>query len=268
MVKILVLGDIFGRPGREIVKKYLPELKAELKPDLTIANAENLSGGKGFLVEHIEDMQKAGIDFFTSGNHVWRQKKSLPKLDDPNFPLIRPANYPPGAPGKGFALVTANLMKKVLVINLMGQVFMPVQVDSPFHAANRILELTKNEHLDAIIIDFHAEVTSEKWALGHHLDGKVSFIYGTHTHVPTADARVLSGGTAFITDVGMTGPYDSIIGLEKKSILKQFVTQLPAQHEVAENDPHLNAVFVTIDEKTRLASGIKLIQHRAQRGFI
>lgn len=258
-MKILVLGDIFGRPGREIVKKHLPDLKKELRPDLTIANAENLSGGKGFLVEHIEDMQKAGIDFFTSGNHVWRQKKSLAKLDDPNFPLIRPANYPPGAPGRGYSI-----MKKVLVINLMGQVFMPVQVDSPFHAITRILELTKNEPLDAIVIDFHAEVTSEKWALGHYLDSKVSFIYGTHTHVPTADARILSGGTAFITDVGMTGPYDSIIGLEKKSILKQFVTQLPAKHEVAEDDPRLNAVFVTIDEKTKLATEIRLIQHRTK----
>lgn len=259
-MKVLVLGDIFGRPGRDAVKKYVPLLKKEYNPDLTLANAENLSGGKGFLVEHIEDMRKAGIDFFTSGNHVWRQKKSLPSLDDPKFPIIRPANYPPGCPGRGFQIVTGNLMKKILVINLMGQVFMPSQLDSPFHAAERILEHVKSEHLDAIIIDFHAEVTSEKWALGHFLDGRVSFVYGTHTHVPTADARILPGGTAFITDVGMTGPYDSIIGLDKKLMLRHFLTQLPEKHEVAEGEGNLNAVLVTIDEKTRLAKSIILIQ--------
>lgn len=259
-MKILALGDIFGRPGRDAVKKHLPTVKQEWKPDLTLANIENLSGGKGFLIKHIEEMQKAGIDFFTSGNHVWKQKESLSKLDDLNFPVIRPANYPPGCPGRGFQVVTANMMKKVLVINLMGQVFMPSQLDSPFHAADRILEQTKSEHLDAIVIDFHAEVTSEKWALGHHLDSRVSAVYGTHTHVPTADSRILPGGTAFLTDVGMTGPYDSVIGLDKKILLKHFLTQLPAKHEVAKDDARFNAVFFEIDEKTKLAKNIQLIQ--------
>lgn len=205
-------------------------------------------------------MRKAGVDFFTSGNHVWKQKESFSVLDDPTFPLIRPANYPPGAPGRGFHIVTTGTSKKVLVINLMGQVFMPSQLDSPFHAAARILEQHVSAPLHAVIIDFHAEVTSEKWALGHFLDGKISLLYGTHTHVPTADSRILPGGTGFITDVGMTGPYDSVIGLDKTIMLPHFLTQLPAKHEVAKGDARLNAILVEIDEGTKLTKSIKLVQ--------
>lgn len=260
-MNILILGDIFGKPGRGAVNKYLPELKTQYKPDLTIANIENLSHGKGFTDETIKEMQKAGIDFFTSGNHVWRQKGSVPLLDKKDYPVLRPANYPAGVPGRGWQIVEGNLMKRVLVINLMGRVFMPTPlIDCPFRTADRILEETKNEHLNAILIDFHAEVTSEKWALGHYLDGRVSMIYGTHTHVPTFDSRILANGTGFISDVGMTGPLDSIIGLEKKSIIRNFLTQLPEKHEVAEGPTWLNAIVVTIDEKTRKTTNISQIK--------
>lgn len=257
-MNILVLGDVFGRPGREMVKKFVPEIKKEYKIDFAVANVENLSHGKGFTKNTVEELRKAGVDFFTSGNHVWKQKSDVPHLNEKDFPVIRPANYPPGVPGRGWQIVETGMMKRILVINLLGRVFMPDHADDPFRAADEILEKTKHQHLDAIIIDLHAEVTSEKWAMAHYLDGRVSLIYGTHTHVPTADARILEGGTAFITDVGMTGPYDSIIGLEKKGIIRRFRTQLPEKHEVAEGDPRLNAIVVTISPKTRKAE--KIIQ--------
>ncbi len=265
-VEILALGDIFGRPGRNAVKTHLPALKKIHNPDLTLANAENLSGGKGFLAQHIDEMRAAGIDFFTSGNHVWRQRESIPKLDNPGFPMIRPANYHESCPGRGYDIVKTRTNKKVLVINLMGQVFMPNQLDSPFHCVDAILAAVNatanggSGKINAIVIDFHAEVTSEKWALGNYLDSRVSLVYGTHTHVPTADCRILPKGTAFITDVGMTGPYDSIIGLEKDAIINNFLTQMPPKHDVASGDPRFNAILVEIDENTLRASSITLIQ--------
>ncbi|MBU1992455.1 MAG: TIGR00282 family metallophosphoesterase [Patescibacteria group bacterium] len=258
-MKILFIGDIFGRPGRETVKRLLPNLKAKLKPNLIIANGENLSHGKGLTPENVKEMQDAGVDFFTSGNHVWKNKKGVDKLDDPKFPVIRPANYPPSVEGRGYEIIKDNKGNKVLVINLLGRVFMKDDLDCPFRTAAKILEETINETLSAIIVDIHAEATSEKVALGHFLDGKVSAVLGTHTHIPTADARVLDSGTAYITDIGMVGPRDSVIGLEKETIVKQFLTQTPVKHEVAESENTLCAVLIEIDPETAKAKSIEHI---------
>jgi metallophosphoesterase (TIGR00282 family) len=216
--------------------------------------------GKGVSEGQMKELQHAGVDFFTSGNHIWKEKAIIPRLDDKKLPLIRPANYPPQAPGKGYQVVEGGLMQRVLVINLMGRVFMPSHVDCPFRTVDRILEEHKHEQLAAIFVDFHAETTSEKAALGHHLDGRVTAVIGTHTHVPTFDARILPGGTAFQSDVGFTGPIDSVIGLEKKSIIQNFITQVPIKHEVAEGDTVFNALKIEVDDQTQKAVRLEQIQ--------
>ena len=259
-MNILFIGDIFGRPGRETVKKLLPEYRKKYEINLVIANAENMHHGKGVEETQLKELQMAGVDFFTSGNHVWHEKSIIPRLDDKKFPLIRPANYPPGAPGRGHHIIETSLMKKVLVINLMGRVFMPMHLDCPFRTADKILKEYEHENFAAIFVDFHAETTSEKMALGHYLDGRVSAVIGTHTHVPTFDARVLAGGTAFQSDVGFTGPIDSVIGLEKTSIIKNFLTQVPIKHEVADGETVFNALKIEIDENTRKAVSVEQIQ--------
>jgi hypothetical protein len=273
-MNILFIGDIFGRPGRTTVKKLLPDYRKKLGIDLVVANAENMHHGKGVSESQLKEMQAAGVDFFTSGNHVWKEREIIPRLDDPKLPLIRPANYPEGAPGKGYQVVEVGGAgrvgagksgkggAKVLVINLMGRVFMPMHLDCPFRAADKILKKFEGElaGLAAIFVDFHAETTSEKMALAHYLDGRVTAVIGTHTHVPTSDARVLPGGTAFQSDVGFTGPIDSVIGLEKSGIIQNFLTQIPHKHEVAGGDTVFNAVKIEIDPKTRKAVSIEQIQ--------
>jgi len=258
-MNILFIGDIFGGPGRDATKKLLPKIKKEMKISFVIANGENLTHGKGMSPEHVKEMMSAGVDFFTSGNHVWKNKDGVARLDDPKFPVIRPANYPPGVPGRGYKVVSDGLMKKILVVSLLGRVFMQDDTDCPFRTMDKILEETKHENLSAIIVDFHAEATSEKVAFGHYMDGRVSAVLGTHTHIPTADGRILDGGTAYITDVGMVGPRDSVIGLEKDTIIKQFLTQLPAKHNVAESECTFCAVKVEIDPKTKQAKSIEHI---------
>lgn len=247
-MKILFIGDVFAKSGREAVKKVLPDIKKKFKINLTIANGENMTHGKGMTQEHVNDLIEAGVDFFTSGNHVWANKDIVGQLDNPKLPIIRPANYPPDVPGKGYRIIQDDMMRKVLVINLLGRVFMKDDMDCPFRKVDQILSETQHEKLDAIIVDFHAEATSEKVALGHYLDGKVSAVIGTHTHIPTADARILEGGTAYITDVGMVGPRDSVIGLNKKTIINQFLTQLPVKHEVAESECVFSAVVIDIEK--------------------
>lgn len=259
-MNILFIGDIFGRPGRETIKKLLPEYRKKLNIHLVIANAENMHHGKGVSEDQMKELQKVGVDFFTSGNHIWKERAIIPRLDDKKLPLIRPANYPAGAPGRGYAIVQAGLMQKVLVINLMGRVFMPAHLDCPFRAADRILKEHEHEQLAAIFVDFHSETTSEKAALGHYLDGRITALIGTHTHVPTFDARVLPGGTAFQTDVGFTGPIDSVIGLEKKSIIQNFITQVPVKHEVADGDTVFNAIKIEVDDNTKKAISVEQIQ--------
>lgn len=259
-MNILFIGDIFGRPGRDTVKKILPALRKKMGADLVIANAENCHHGKGVSPQNIQDLKGAGVDFFTSGNHIWAERSILPFLDDKKMPLIRPANYPSGAPGRGYEIVECGLMKKVLVINLMGRVFMHMHLDCPFRTADKILRETGSQKFDAIFVDFHAEATSEKAALAHYLDGRVSAVIGTHTHVPTADARILNNGTAFQSDAGMTGPIDSIIGADKEAILRNFLTQIPVKHEVAEGPTVFNAIKIEIDDGTMQATKVETFQ--------
>jgi len=255
-MNILFIGDIFGRPGRNAVKKLLRKYREEHGIHLVIANGENMHHGKGVSEENISDMRQAGVDFFTSGNHVWKDRSFVPLMDKKTMPLIRPANYPGGVPGRGWQIIEGSLKQRVLVINLMGRVFMPQDLDCPFRTADRILKETAGEYLNAIIVDFHAEATSEKMALAHYLDGRVSAVLGTHTHVATADERILSEGTAYQTDVGFTGPIDSVIGAEKTAIISHFLTQLPMKIEVAEGPVVFNATKVEIDDKSRRATEI------------
>jgi len=286
IMNILFIGDIFGRPGRTTVKKLLPEYRKKLKIDLVIANAENSHHGKGVSEKQLDEMRESGVDFFTSGNHVWKVREIIARMNDEDLPLIRPANYPPGAPGKGYQVVELQISnskfqisndgvplvrdgakpRKVLIINLMGRVLMSMHLDCPFRTADAILKKFENDKdISAIFVDFHAETTSEKAALGHYLDGRVSAVIGTHTHVPTFDARVLPGGTAFQTDVGFTGPIDSIIGADKKAILENFLTQVPVKHEVAGGDTVFNALKIEINDKTGKAVSVEQIQRMVEQ---
>jgi len=245
-MNILFIGDVFGRPGRETVKKVLPALRLEHSIDLVVANAENMHHGKGVSDKQIQELKGCGVDFFTSGNHVWKVNSIYEYLDKTDYPLIRPANYPESVPGRGEQVVNLKDGRKVLVINLMGRVFMHQNIDCPFRKADEIMEKYKDQKMDAILVDFHAEASSEKTALANYLDGKISVLVGTHTHVPTADERILPKGTAYQSDAGMTGPYDSIIGLEKESIIQNFIDQLPVKHEVAEGPTVFNATLFKI----------------------
>ena len=262
-MKIVFLGDIVGRPGRETVAKFLPNVKEKYSPDLIIANAENISHGNGFSPDAIKEMMNLGVNFFTTGDHAWDNKKGASKLDDKDFPVIRPANYPPkNVPGRGYDIVADASGHKVLVINLIGRVFIKKDFDCPFRKLDEILEETKNENLSGILVDLHAEATSEKYAMGFYADGRVSAVVGTHTHVPTRDLRTLENGTAYISDIGMTGSLDSVIGVKKDIILHSFLTQLPVKHEVEDHGTMVfNAVVIELDEKTRKALNVEYVQY-------
>jgi hypothetical protein len=258
-IKILFLGDIFAKIGREAVTKMMPKLKKEYEPDLVIANAENLSHAKGVTEKTIKEMQDAGIDYFTSGNHVWDKNDAYIIMNKKNCPLIRPANYPEGTPGKGEMLVNIGT-KSILLINLMGRVFIREDFNDPFSIADKILDKYKNQDIAATIVDFHAEATSEKRAFGFHLDGRVSAVLGTHTHVQTADEQILENGTAYITDVGMVGARDSVIGLDKKIIIKNYLTQINEPGEIPESGMAIiNGVYLEINPKTHLATKIERV---------
>jgi metallophosphoesterase (TIGR00282 family) len=261
-MKILFIGDIVAKPGRETIKKILPGVISEHKPDLVIANAENLSHGNGFAPDAIDEMKKAGIDFFTSGDHAWGNKVGMMNLGDSKFPVIRPANFPrENVPGKGYQVIEDKMMNRVLVVNLIGRVFMKKHYDCPFRAIDQILRETGGERVSAIIIDMHAEATSEKYAMGFYTDGRVSAVIGTHTHVPTADARILDNGTALMADVGMTGSLDSVIGVKKEIIIKSFLTQMPVKHEPeADGKMVFNGCLIEIDDKTKKALNVQHIQ--------
>jgi 2',3'-cyclic-nucleotide 2'-phosphodiesterase len=255
-MKILFVSDIFAKPGRQVINKILPELKKKYDPDLVIGNCENLSHGNGFSSKAILEMQKAGIDFFTSGNHVWGNKSGVAELDNNDFPVIRPYNFPNKVPGRGYEIV-----KGILIINLTGQVFMKKHYDSPFNAIDEILEKTAHEKLKGIFIDFHAETSSEKYALAYYLDGRVSAIIGTHTHVPTADLRILPKGTAFMTDAGMNGSLDSVIGVKKELIIESFKTQMPVKHEPETSGQMVfNAVLIELDDDGKKALNVEHVQ--------
>lgn len=253
-MRILFIGDVCGKPGRRIVQRRLPALRRTLAVDFVVANGENIAGGTGITKETVTELLGAGVDVLTGGNHTWQKREAYELLDaEPS--VVRPANYPPGVPGQGSALVRG-AAGVLAVLNLQGRVFM-LPLDDPFRVghseAARLREVTP-----FIVVDFHAEATSEKIALAWHLDGLVSAIVGTHTHVQTADERVLPGGTAYITDVGMTGPRDGIIGMDRRAILERFLTQLPARFEVAKGPVQLNAVVVETDGLGR-ATGIHRI---------
>lgn len=255
-MNILFIGDIVGNPGRDAIKTLLKPLQQEYMIDLTIANAENAAGGRGLTKEIAEELFSFGIEFITMGNHVWDQR-SIMKYIEEEARLIRPANYPIGAPGKGFGYVRKN-GKKIGILNLSGRVYLTT-LEDPFSGAIRWVNEIRRE-TPIILVDFHAEATSEKVALGWYLDGKVSAVVGTHTHIQTADARLLHQGTAYITDVGMTGPRDSVLGIKKEIIINRFLTQLPAKHELATGALQLNAVVLDIDENTGKARSITPVQ--------
>ncbi len=261
-MKILFFGDIVGRPGRQAIKKILPELKKKFEPDLTIANGENLAHGKGISEESIKEVQEAGIDWLTLGNHAFARKGTIEILEDKKWPVLRPANWAKDTPGRGWTIIQLR-SKKILLINLIGRIFMAQQLDDPFACVDSILEnysLGKKdgqEQVSAIIVDWHAEATSEKMAMGWHLDGRVSAVLGTHTHIATDDARILPEGAAYISDIGMVGPYNSVLGVDKNIILKRFLTQLPYRMEVAQGQVLVNAVVLDIDGKTGLTENIE-----------
>ena len=253
-MKLLFVGDVVGKPGRGILTQLLPELVDRRRIDYVVVNVENAAGGFGVTPTIMADLAELPIDCFTSGNHIWDKRESVEALA--NVPgLLRPANYPGDNPGVGLHLGETAAGIPVATINLEGQVFMK-PLDSPFQTAERLLgELP--EETRVIMVDFHAEATSEKQALGFFLDGRVSAVVGTHTHVPTADERLLPGGTAFVTDVGMTGPYESIIGMRIDKVLRRFLRQTPSGFEVAKRDRRLAAVEIDIDESTGHARGIE-----------
>ncbi|MDD4271312.1 MAG: TIGR00282 family metallophosphoesterase [Patescibacteria group bacterium] len=258
MLNILFIGEANGKIGRRAIQELLPGLKKELKPDLVILNADNLAHGNGVSEATIKEMITAGVDAFTGGDHCFGNIGSLNVYDN-DLPLLRPANYSEKAPGKGFIVLETN-GHKILLISLIGQVFMSMDHNNPFHKADEILSNLANNNLSAIIIDMHAEATSEKIALAHYLDGRVSAILGTHTHIMTADARISESGTAAISDVGMTGLADGVIGVDKAGIIKTFLTQIKTTHIIPETGRAIfSAVLLTIDPKTKKAKSIKPI---------
>ena len=257
MFRILFIGDVMGRSGRSAVANILPELRDQYRPQLVIANGENLAGGLGLTQGTAEELLSYGVDLLTTGNHIWDKKESLGYIESEERAL-RPANYPPGAPGRGYRVITSEDGVSVAVLNLAGRVFM-APLDNPFAAAIDIVSELREE-TNIIILDFHAEATSEKIAMGWHLDGKVSAVIGTHTHVQTADERILPNHTAYITDVGMTGPINSVIGMDKDSALQRFLTQMPSRFQVPKGDVIVCAVIVDIDPVDGRALSIERFQ--------
>jgi 2',3'-cyclic-nucleotide 2'-phosphodiesterase len=255
-MRILFMGDVVGRPGRRAVRDLLPSLRADLAVDLFIANGENSAGGRGLTRETAEELFHAGVDIITSGNHIWDQREIISYLGQ-NVPVVRPQNYPPGTPGRGYLVHDLGARGRVLVINLAGRVHLP-ELDCPFRAADRLLE-TLISRPPIVVVDMHAEATSEKVAMGWYLDGRVSAVLGTHTHIPTADARLLPGGTAYVTDVGMVGPRDSVIGVQVEPIIQHFLTCMPARFEVADGPVTFNAVLVEVNDQSGQATAIQRV---------
>ena len=248
---ILAVGDIIGRPGRQAVNELLPSLRQQYGLDLVIANGENVAGGLGLTSTAAKELLNAGVDVLTSGNHIWAQKEIIPYLDS-EMPILRPLNYPPGVPGRGYIV-----NGQTAVVNLIGRTFMS-NFDCPFRAMDKLLaEL--NPKSPVIIVDFHAEATSEKVAMGRYLDGRVSAVLGTHTHVGTIDAQLLPGGTAYVTDIGMTGPIDSIIGDDTEEVIRRFMTIIPHRLSVGKGKTMFSAILVRIDDKSGRGISIERI---------
>lgn len=260
-IKILFIGDIVGSPGRAAVKALVSKLRQKHGLDVVIANAENSAGGSGITPRTARDLFQSGCDVLTSGDHVWRRPDAIELLQkEPN--ILRPANFPKVTPGKGSVVFKTEGGAKIGVVCLLGKVFIDALVDSPFRTAEEEIKLLSQE-TNIIIVDMHAEATSEKVAIGWFLDGRVSAVLGTHTHIQTADERILPHGTAYITDVGMTGPYDSVIGRNKDRIIERFLTGMPTRFELGTGDVQLHGAIVTIDEKTGKSLKIERVQEKS-----
>ncbi|MBI2083920.1 MAG: TIGR00282 family metallophosphoesterase [Deltaproteobacteria bacterium] len=259
-MKILFIGDVFGEPGRQAVKEKLPLLRQQHGIDFVVANVENAAHGKGVTPKMIEEFQQWGVNACTAGNHIWDQREIVSYIANSKI-LMRPANYPTKAPGEGSLIFEVYAGIRVVVISLEGQVLMGNAIGSPFEAVDRELEKWKGR-AEIFVVDMHAEATSEKRAMGWYLDGRVAAVVGTHTHVPTADEEILPNGTAYITDVGMSGPYRSVIGLDKDVAIRKFTTRLPEKFVVGTGDARLSAVLIDVDERTGKAKKILRIQER------
>lgn len=252
-MRVLAIGDVIGGPGRRAVAALLPGLRRDHAVDVVVANGENMAGGLGVTRSTLAELCAAGVDVVTSGNHIWHHSEIVEYLAD-DHPLVRPLNYPPAAPGRGY-----HLFGGLLVVNLIGRTFM-ASYDCPFRAMDALLA-SRPEGTRAVVVDFHAEATSEKLALGHYLDGRVAAVLGTHTHVGTIDARILPRGTAHVTDIGMVGPLNSVIGVESADVIQRFLTQIPGKLTVGKGPVAFDAVLVTIDDATGLASDIQRLRH-------
>lgn len=256
-MRIFLIGDIVGNGGVEYLRTHLGSIKKLKNIDFVVANAENSTPvGKGISKEVANTLYSCGVDVMTMGNHTFNNKEIYELFED-NFPVIRPANMPPMTEGEGYVISEANGYK-IAVISLLGRVFME-NMDCPFRTADKIIDIVKDKS-DIIIVDIHAEATSEKLAIGYYLDGKVSVVFGTHTHVQTADEKILKNGTAYITDVGMTGCHDGVLGVKKEIIIKKFLTSLPQRHETVNDNPVLNGLIVDVDESTGKATNVERIQ--------
>ena len=256
-MRLLFLGDIVGRPGRDLVRRHVRALAAFHHADLVIANGENAAGGAGITRENFHEIIGAGVEVVTTGNHVWDKRETLEFIGAEPV-LLRPANYPEGTPGAGSCVVTARNGVRIGVVNVMGRVFLHA-IDDPFRAADREIARVKDQGAQVIFVDMHAETTSEKLALCYYLDGQVAAVIGTHTHVQTADERILAGGTACLTDAGMTGPHDGVIGMDKTAVIARFVSGLPGRFETASGDPRLNGVVIDADPATGKATAIERV---------
>jgi len=261
-MRFLFIGDIVGRPGREALAELLPRLRTRHEPDLVIANVENAASGFGITDSVAAEIRAAGVDVMTGGNHLWDKKGSEEYIArEPD--LVRPANYPESTPGATYVRKAVG-STAVIVLSLQGQVFMPPN-DNPFHCLDALLE-DLEDMADVFLVDFHGEATSEKQALAWYADGRVSALVGTHTHVPTADERILPKGTAYVSDLGMTGPYDSIIGMRQDSVLRRFLTGMPSRFEVAKGDARVSGLLVDVDAATGRATAVQRIHERLEGG--
>lgn len=260
-MKILMIGDIVGRPGRKATSTLLPQITREHEIDFVVANGENAAGGRGINREIAEEFLRQGIEVITMGNHVWDNRDIFGFIDrEPR--LLRPANYPEDCPGRGYNIFRGPAGRRIAVINVSGRVFL-ANLECPFRTVDYILRQIENQ-ADIILVDFHAEATSEKQALGWYLDGRVTAVLGTHTHVQTADETILPGGTAYITDVGMTGPGHSILGVKTKQVIERFLTQRPGPFEIAGGPIQLDAVVLDIDDSTMRPISINRVKHRVE----
>lgn len=261
-MRILMVGDVVGRPGRRALKQLLPGLRRELGLDFVVVNGENAAAGFGLTDDTADEILAAGANVISGGNHIFDQREFIPSMDG-ELPVLRPANYPDTAPGRGHLRIG-----QVAVVNLQGRVFMPEGLDSPFAAADAILDKFEDDPPKAVLVDFHTEATSEQAALGWYLDGRVSAVVGTHTHVPTADARILPKGTAFVTDLGMTGPVNSIIGSKVEDVLARFLTAMPRRLNVADGRGplQLNALFIETDDLTGMAVSVERVDRVIESG--